>query len=256
MLVAGTGEPARRAVCGIPADTGALQLVLNIPAYRLEVIEQGTVTATLTVAVGSARYRTPIGDYGIDYVEWNPWWRPPDSPWARKERPARPGWSNPVGRVKLHVMDLVFVHGSPLVQSLGSAASHACVRLSNADALTLARLVHHYASPSVPSMLLDSLEADTTATRKIMLTSTVPISIRYELVEVRGEELVIHPDIYRLAGSRIPTTRASAMAALSLLGRDTVRVRRNVLRAVLRAGRARQAFVNLDSLTAAPAATP
>lgn len=41
---------------------------------------------------------------------WNAWWRPTESDWARKERPTAPGWDNPVGRVKLHVTGLVFLH--------------------------------------------------------------------------------------------------------------------------------------------------
>lgn len=131
--------------------------MLNIPAYRLEVMEHGVVTRTFRVAVGLRKYPTPIGTYSIDYVVWNPWWYPPNTPWARKERPARPAWNNPVGRVKLHVTGLVFLHGTALEQSLGIAASHACVRLSNREAMALARLVHHRASPTLAATTLDSL---------------------------------------------------------------------------------------------------
>jgi hypothetical protein len=115
---------------------------LIVPAYRLDVIEQGVVTRSISVAVGQPRYPTPLGHFRIDYVVWNPWWRPPASDRAWKERPQAPGWQNPVGRVKLHVTGLVFLHGTPLVESRGTAASHACVRMSNEDAIALARLVH------------------------------------------------------------------------------------------------------------------
>ena len=146
-------------------DTSAeLRLVLNVPAFRLDVVEYGAVTRSIPVAVGMRQYKTPIGSYRVDYAVWNPWWIPPDSWWARNEHREPPGWANPTGRVKLHVTGLVFLHGTPLEQTLGSAASHACVRMTNADAIALARLVHDYAGPSLPAGTLDSLESDTSRT--------------------------------------------------------------------------------------------
>ena len=166
-------------------DTSAeLRLVLNVPAFRLDVVEYGAVTRSIPVAVGMRQYKTPIGSYRVDYLVWNPWWIPPDSWWARNEHREPPGWANPTGRVKLHVTGLVFLHGTPLEQSLGSAASHACVRMTNADAIALARLVHDYAGPSLPAGTLDSLESDTSRTRTIALARTVPIDIVYRIAEV------------------------------------------------------------------------
>lgn len=252
--------PARCDAAAVVRASGAaavpLRLVLNIPAYRLEAVEHDRVTVTIRVAVGSPRYPTPIGEYAIDYVEWNPWWRPPDRPWARGERAARPGWSNPVGRVKLHVTGLVFLHGSPLVASLGTAASHACVRLANDDAMLLARLVHRHASPASLAPVLDSLQADTTATRRIALASRVPVSTRYELAEHRGDSILVHPDVYRLAGRRVPAPRASVMRLLAGAGRDTAAVRAPALARLLRDGRTRHAAAPLDSLIPAGAPTP
>ena len=68
-----------------PDTTAELRLALNVPAYRLDVVEHGTVTRTIAVAVGMPKYRTPLGTYRIDYAIWNPWWIPPDSWWARNE---------------------------------------------------------------------------------------------------------------------------------------------------------------------------
>ena len=183
------------AAFGSPRDTTAeLRLALNVPAYRLDVMEGGMVTRSARVAVGQPRYRTPLGHFRVDYVIWNPWWIPPDSWWARKERPTAPGWSNPVGRVKLHVTGLVFLHGTPLEESLGSAASHACVRMSNADAIALARTVHAYAGPALDPQILDALEDDTSRTRTLGLTRAVPIDIVYRIAEVDSRELRLYPD--------------------------------------------------------------
>src|SRR5688572_2710936 len=215
------GEPTPPPVDGSPA----LRLVLNVPAYRLDVVEQGTVTRSISVAVGQPKYRTPIGHFRLDYAVWNPWWRPPDSEWARKERPKAPGWSNPVGRVKLHVTGLVFLHGTPLEGSLGTAASHACVRMSNTDAIALARLVHSHAGPATPPTLIDELVADTARTHTLVLSRTVPVEIEYRLAEVRDADLVLYFDIYRYAGARVPPTDEQGIQALRALRGDTAAIR-------------------------------
>lgn len=238
------GAPTRT-----PVDTVTdLRLTLNVPAFRLDVVERGAVTRSLRVAVGQPKYRTPIGRFRMDYVVWNPWWRPPPSDWARKERPQPPGWSNPVGRVKLHVTGLVFLHGTPFEDSRGTAASHACVRLANADAIELAKLVHSYAGPPMPATLLDDLIADTSATRTVVLSRAVPVDIDYVLAEVREGDLVLYPDVYRYAGRRVPSVEEQAVRALRSVRGDSADIDVARLRTMARAARRAIARLPLDSL--------
>lgn len=215
--------------------TDVLRLRLNVPAYRLDVIEHGRVSRSIPVAVGQPKYRTPLGQFRLDYVVWNPWWRPPDSYWARRERPQAPGWSNPVGRVKLHVTGLVFLHGTPLEDSRGTAASHACVRMSNADAIALARLVHQYAGPDPGDALLDSLVADTSRTQTVALARTVPVDIEYRIAEVHGDTLSAYPDIYYRFDAR--GAERELLIAMVEAGIDTTDVARDSVRALARASR-------------------
>jgi murein L,D-transpeptidase YcbB/YkuD len=236
-----------------PRDTTPdLRLVLNVPAYRLDVVERGRVTRSISVAVGQPKYPTPIGHYRVDYAVWNPWWHPPpDAAWARKERVTPPGWANPVGRVKLHVTGLVFLHGTPLEDSRGSAASHACVRMSNADAIALARLVHDRAGPALPAALLDSLVADTSWTRTIGLSLAVPIDVDYRLVEVRDSTLALYRDIYRREDRAAMAGRVAD--ALLRAGIDTQGLDEDRLRALIRKARRGAALLPLDSLFSAAA---
>src|SRR5438045_5396132 len=90
-----------------------LRLDLNIPAYRLDLRTDGRILHSMPVAVGRRDFPTPRGEFAVDYVVWNPSWTPPDKPWARHEKPQPPGPNNWMGRVKLHVAGLVFIHGSP-----------------------------------------------------------------------------------------------------------------------------------------------
>jgi murein L,D-transpeptidase YcbB/YkuD len=102
-----------------PQTPAALSLDLNVPAFRLDVFERDSLRLTIKVAVGMPRYRTPRGEYVITSIEWNPWWIPPKSEWARKEKVTPPGASNPMGAVKLYFQHMYFLHGTPFVESLG-----------------------------------------------------------------------------------------------------------------------------------------
>ena len=83
---------------------------------------------------------------------WNPSWHPPDSEWARDERPAAPGWGNPMGRVKMHLFDIYYIHGTPAVESLGEAASKGCLRMDPEEIAGLAKWVmEHGGEPRPPS---------------------------------------------------------------------------------------------------------
>ena len=254
-----SNEP-ERGECTTASDVGPvavdtttnLRLALNVPAYRLDVLQGGGVTRSIRVAIGQPKYRTPLGRFGIDYVVWNPWWHPPASEWARRERPKAPGWSNPVGRVKLHVHGLVFLHGTPSESSLGTPASHACVRMSNADAIALARLLHARAGPTLAPASLDSLVADTARTRTIVFARAVRIDIVYELAEVRDGELWLYPDVYGFAGARVASIEAQAIQALQRAGRDSAELRITRLRALADSAHRAAVRIPVDSLFPSP----
>src|SRR5262245_34345307 len=122
----------------IPARTSSLQLIVNVPAARLDVWQEGNWLKSYRVAVGAPRFPTPQGDFQLSAVTWNPWWIPPPSDWARNEKAQPPGERNPMGRVKLAFGNFYYLHGTPDVRSIGRAASHGCIRLRNDDAIELA----------------------------------------------------------------------------------------------------------------------
>ncbi len=181
----------------LPTGTDTLALVLNVPAFRLDVYEGERRTHVVRVAVGLPAYPTPIGVFTIWRVIWNPWWIPPDRPWARGERITPPGPGNPMGRVKLDFLPLYFLHGTRDVASIGHAASHGCVRLTNADAVALATLVvEHGAAPAMPARM-PAGDSSWTPTDTVILLTPIPLEVRYDLAEVRGDTLLLHPDVYR-----------------------------------------------------------
>ena len=85
---------------------------------------------TFTVATGQAIYPTPLGKFEI-VVKWkDPWWYPPNSPWAQGAKPIPPGPGNPLGTRWMGLSSPgVGIHGTPDPGSLGYSASHGCIRM-------------------------------------------------------------------------------------------------------------------------------
>jgi lipoprotein-anchoring transpeptidase ErfK/SrfK len=95
------------------------------------------------VATGQSVYPTPTGQFSIVVMERNPWWRPPDSPWARGLKAIPPGPGNPLGTRWMGLSAPgVGIHGTPDSASIGYSASHGCIRMYIPDAEWLFQHVH------------------------------------------------------------------------------------------------------------------
>jgi lipoprotein-anchoring transpeptidase ErfK/SrfK len=94
-----------------------------------------SLVRTLGVATGQAAYPTPSGMWHIVDMQANPWWIPPDSAWAKGEKPVPPGPGNPLG-TRWMGLDAagVGLHGTPDAASIGYSASHGCIRMHIPDA--------------------------------------------------------------------------------------------------------------------------
>jgi lipoprotein-anchoring transpeptidase ErfK/SrfK len=82
------------------------------------------------VATGQRQYPTPLGRFSI-VVKWkNPWWYPPDSPWAQGQKPIPPGPDNPLGTRWMGLSAPgVGIHGTSSDASIGYSVSHGCIRM-------------------------------------------------------------------------------------------------------------------------------
>jgi len=95
------------------------------------------------VATGQSVYPTPTGMFTIVDMQLNPWWRPPDSPWAKGLDPIPPGPGNPLGTRWMGLSAPgVGIHGTPDDASIGYSASHGCIRMHIPDAEWLFHHVH------------------------------------------------------------------------------------------------------------------
>jgi lipoprotein-anchoring transpeptidase ErfK/SrfK len=110
-------------------------LTLDRGSFTLRLWEHLKLAKTYTVAVGQEGLETPEGLYAIEEKEENPSWHVPDSAWAGDlaGQVIPPGPADPIKARWMAIYEGAGIHGTEEIESLGSAASHGCVRMSIPD---------------------------------------------------------------------------------------------------------------------------
>ncbi|HEX8690480.1 MAG TPA: L,D-transpeptidase, partial [Solirubrobacterales bacterium] len=118
-------------------------LTLERATYTLRFWKNLKLAKTYTVAVGQEGLETPEGLYAIQSKEVEPTWNVPESDWAGSlaGQSIPPGPSNPLKARWMGIYEGAGIHGTEETSSLGTAASHGCVRMSIADVEELYDLV-------------------------------------------------------------------------------------------------------------------
>ncbi|MCB0873982.1 MAG: L,D-transpeptidase family protein [Thermoleophilia bacterium] len=117
-------------------------IVVDREAFDLRLFKGERLMRTMTVAVGMPGHPTPEGRFEMTRLDRNPVWYPPDSRWAEGLGPVEPGRGNPLGTRWMGISSpAIGIHGTPPPETLGTAASHGCVRLSITNAEWLFNLV-------------------------------------------------------------------------------------------------------------------
>jgi lipoprotein-anchoring transpeptidase ErfK/SrfK len=122
-------EPARTV-----GDFGPV-IVIRRGANELRYYVGAKLVRSFGVATGQSVYPTPTGMFSVVDMQRDPWWRPPDSPWAKGLDPIPPGPGNPLGTRWMGLSAPgVGIHGTPDDASIGYSASHGCIRMHIPDA--------------------------------------------------------------------------------------------------------------------------
>lgn len=110
-------------------------LTLDRSTFTLRLWKNLKLAKTYTVAVGMEGLETPEGLYQIEAMEENPVWHVPESDWAGSlaGQTIPPGPSNPIKARWMAIFEGAGIHGTEETSSLGSAASHGCVRMAIPD---------------------------------------------------------------------------------------------------------------------------
>jgi lipoprotein-anchoring transpeptidase ErfK/SrfK len=104
--------------------------------FKLRLFKQLKFSKAYGVAVGQPQYPTPTGLFHIADKQVDPTWSVPNSPWAGElQGTTVQGGSaaNPLKARWMGIINGVGIHGTGEDYSIGSAASHGCIRMHVAD---------------------------------------------------------------------------------------------------------------------------
>lgn len=111
-------------------------IVVDISQRRLTLYSGMDIEKVYGVAVGTAGYPTPKGSFEITLKRYRPTWSNPAPNGWGKDMPASiaPGPSNPLGTRAMNLnYPGIRIHGTNKNSSIGTAASHGCMRMHRWD---------------------------------------------------------------------------------------------------------------------------
>ena len=119
-------------------------ITIDRSSFTLRLFKKLRVAKRYRVAVGLPDYPTPAGLFSIQSKQINPVWTAPNSPWAGEMAgQSVPGgaWNNPLKARWMGVTGAVGIHGTGMPWSIGTRASHGCIRMTVPDVIDLFRRV-------------------------------------------------------------------------------------------------------------------
>ncbi|MCO5948111.1 L,D-transpeptidase [Mucilaginibacter flavidus] len=193
----------------VPGDT---RIVVNAPAFRMDVFEGGKLIKTYRVGIGYPEFPLPTGMRRADTIIFNPAWTPPDEPWVKGKfhvgrRVLASNELNPLGRVKIPIGMPSLIHGGKPLSKIGDFASHGCVGLTNSQVLDFATTLARLGGAALSATDLQGFEQHKNDTRSIKLLTRVPIDLRYETIVAGDSCLHIYRDVYERGTNTIESAK-------------------------------------------------
>ncbi|WP_205696460.1 L,D-transpeptidase family protein [Conexibacter sp. SYSU D00693] len=108
--------------------------------FKLRLFKRLKFSKSYGVATGQPAYPTPSGLFSITNKQVNPVWSVPNSPWAGELQGttvAGGSAANPLKARWMGIVNGVGIHGTGEEGSIGSRASHGCLRMRVADVIDL-----------------------------------------------------------------------------------------------------------------------
>jgi murein L,D-transpeptidase YcbB/YkuD len=209
----------------LPNDFGARYIKVNIPEFKMELVDGGKTALEMRVVVGKAqRNRTPVFSDKMDYLELNPYWNIPADIVKNEIEPGlaqdpsylerknmevvtdggqqryrqRPGADNALGQVKFMFPNQfdIYLHDTPADHLFAKAErdfSHGCIRLEKP--LDLA----DYLLKDDPKWTPEAIRAAiaTGEQKTVSIPRPLPVHILYFTAWVEEDGTVeFRPDVY------------------------------------------------------------
>lgn len=207
----------------MPRELGDKHVFVNIPSYRVELVEDGAVVAEHSAIVGKPSTPTPSFSTEVKAVRFNPGWAVPPGLKAQKlamykrnpaaaqrqgyyikngpDGPAifqKPGPNNALGQVRLVMPNpyMIYLHDTNDRKLFGKdarALSQGCVRTEHPVEFAERLLT----DDGTDAAVIDEALAKRTTTRELDLQRPVPVHITYLTAEAdAGGAVKLLPDPY------------------------------------------------------------
>lgn len=122
------------------ARSASTVITIDQSEFKLRLFKHLKVAKTYGVAVGQPQYPTPNGRFAIQDKQVNPVWSVPNSPWAGElggTTVEGGSAANPLKARWMGIANGVGIHGTGEDGSIGSRASHGCIRMHVPDVIKL-----------------------------------------------------------------------------------------------------------------------
>jgi lipoprotein-anchoring transpeptidase ErfK/SrfK len=129
----------RITTAGLTSAYGTI-ITIDRANFKLRLFKGLKLSKTYGVAVGMPGYPTPTGRFSIANKAVNPAWTAPNKPWAgayANETVAGGSAENPLKARWMGIVNGVGIHGTGAPWSIGSRASHGCIRMTVPDVIDL-----------------------------------------------------------------------------------------------------------------------
>lgn len=195
-----TSSREQAAANGVPKDS---RIVVNVPAYRMDVFDAGRLTKSYKIGIGYPEFPLPIGLRKARTIIFNPTWTPPDEPWVAKMKNVSAGQKvaagsklNPLGPIKIPIGGPSLIHGGKSPAKLGTFASHGCVGLTTPQVQDFAKILAQLGGAELTDAELADYAKAKTETKEVKLERAIPVELRYETITVEDGKLHIYRDVY------------------------------------------------------------
>lgn len=183
----------------VPQDT---RIIVNIPAFRMDVFANGKLIKSYKVGIGYPQFPLPQGLRKAQLIIFNPTWTPPDSPWV-DSMAVTPGEvigagskQNPLGPIKIPIGSPSLIHGGKPPAKIGNFASHGFVGMTNAQVKDFAKVLAQASQTDLTDETMSAYLKQRTKTRAVKLNKLVPVELRYETIVFEDGKLHIYRDVY------------------------------------------------------------
>ncbi len=195
-----TAEPAATGPNSVPKDT---RIVVNIPAFRMDVFKNGSLVKSYKIGIGYPEFPLPTGLRKAETIIFNPTWTPPDEPWVANMKNVSAGEKvpagsklNPLGPIKIPIGAPSLIHGGKSLAKIGTFASHGCVGLTTPQVRDFAKVLAAASETDLSDQKIQAYLKNPTKTQALKLSQVVPVELRYETIVIEDGKLHIYRDVY------------------------------------------------------------